>query len=820
MHPEDKEKTAVSTGTGLWQFNVMPFGLCNAPLTFERLMETVLQGLTWKTCLVYLDDVIILGKTFEGQLKNIEQVFNKLRAANLRLSPKKWALFQKEVPYLGHIISADGIRTDPEKTEAVRCWPVPRNQHEIRSFLGLCSYYRKFIKNFAQITRPLHQLTENGRLFEWSEDCATVYEKLERVLSSSPVLSYPKPGDMFIHDTDASNTAIGAVLSQLQDGEEKVIAYYSRVINSFPQKLNAFRTVWDSVTASDQTLTNPTARLLKEESRMTATDDETTRLALQVNALQVKLDEQSLKSTKKKSISEIKRNTNCNYCKKKGHWAQQCRSRIDDAQKNKNRNSSASMHMTNQLKYFSKLEKLDAPVLVTIANDKVIEATAKGTISLQAQVDNKRHNRVMAFFRDLITMDQQDYGSILTPDCYQTAIQSNENEEWTEAMKQEMESLIKNDTWELVPKPKDHPVIDNKTILPIAIENDMKLRQFDVQTAFLYGDLEENIYMRQPFGFRDKDNPDYVSHSGNPASSDFGTPSLMLRERTAIVYWAMEIPKNGESLQVTEDQQDKKKQATPAAQQQPERRTKIPPIVFRQKDKYDKITKRLNDKRVSYGCGVTTKEGVRTHSPTIEDYRAMIRRRALLRVISGYRTVSTEAVQVLAGIPPIHLLVLERIRLSTRPERNAQARRTERDITINEWQKEWESSSEKGSWTKKLIKNLSSWVNCQHKKTDYYVTQALSGHGSFKAYTKKIGKTDEICMYCHDIDTAEHTVFICERWENYRNTAILQLGHALTKENLIETMIESEEASNVVHDMLRKIMTAKEDEERIAQVQQ
>ncbi|KAH0999122.1 hypothetical protein HUJ04_001339, partial [Dendroctonus ponderosae] len=208
---------------------------------------------------------------------------------------------------------------------------------------------------------------------------------------------------------------------------------------------------------------------------------------------------------------------------------------------------------------------------------------------------------------------------------------------------------------------------------------------------------------------------------------------------------------------------------------------------------------------------------------SMQKYKTMLgklQRRALLRVISGYRTVSTEAVQVLAGIPPIHLLELERIRLSTRPERNAQARRTERDITINEWQKEWESSSEKGSWTKKLIKNLSSWVNCQHKKTDYYVTQALSGHGSFKAYTKKIGKTDDICMYCHDIDTAEHTVFICERWENYRNTAILQLGHALTKENLIETMIESEEASNVVHDMLRKIMTAKEDEERIAQVQQ
>ncbi|KAH1009937.1 hypothetical protein HUJ05_004313 [Dendroctonus ponderosae] len=180
----------------------MPFGLCNAPVTSERLMETVLQGLTWKTCLSCKPEV---------------------KPKEVRIIP--------EVRYLGHIISADGIRTDPEKTEAVRCWPVPRNQHEIRSSLELCSYYRKFIKNFAQIARPIHQLTENGRPSEWSEDCATAYEELKRALSSPPVLSYPNPGDMFILNTDASNTAIGDVLSQLQDGEEKVIAYYSRVLS-------------------------------------------------------------------------------------------------------------------------------------------------------------------------------------------------------------------------------------------------------------------------------------------------------------------------------------------------------------------------------------------------------------------------------------------------------------------------------------------------------------------------------------------------------------------------------------------------------------
>ncbi|GBN71776.1 Retrovirus-related Pol polyprotein from transposon 297, partial [Araneus ventricosus] len=116
---EDKEKTTFTTGQGLWQFKVMPFGLCNAPATFERLMETVLRGLTSEACLVYLDDIIIVGRTFQEHLNNIRKVFQRLQKANLKLSPKKCRFFRKEVSYLGHIISADGVKTDPEKTKAV-----------------------------------------------------------------------------------------------------------------------------------------------------------------------------------------------------------------------------------------------------------------------------------------------------------------------------------------------------------------------------------------------------------------------------------------------------------------------------------------------------------------------------------------------------------------------------------------------------------------------------------------------------------------------------------------------------------------------------
>lgn len=231
MAPEDKEKTAFSIGTGLWQFTVMPFGLCNAPATFERLMESVLRGLSLDICLVYLDDIIVLGRSFAHQLKNLELVFERLRAANLKLNPKKCNLFRKRVNYLGHVVSDEGISVDPEKTRAICEWPVPRNKHEVRSFLGLCTYYRRYVKGFANVAKPLTRLTEEKRIFEWNSDCQDAFEELKKTLVSAPILGYPRTEGKFILDTDASNTAIGGVLSQLQDGEERVIAYFSKVLS-------------------------------------------------------------------------------------------------------------------------------------------------------------------------------------------------------------------------------------------------------------------------------------------------------------------------------------------------------------------------------------------------------------------------------------------------------------------------------------------------------------------------------------------------------------------------------------------------------------
>ena len=145
MEAKDKEKTAFTTGNGLWQFKVMPFGLCNAPATFERLMDRVLAGLPPETAMVYIDDILVSGQTFQEQLDNLEQVFQCLRNAKLKLSPKKCHLFQKQVKYLGHIISQNGVSTDPEKVKTVWEWPRPTCITEVRQFLGLCSYYGRFI---------------------------------------------------------------------------------------------------------------------------------------------------------------------------------------------------------------------------------------------------------------------------------------------------------------------------------------------------------------------------------------------------------------------------------------------------------------------------------------------------------------------------------------------------------------------------------------------------------------------------------------------------------------------------------------------------
>ena len=205
----------------------MPFGLCNAPSTFQRLMELVLAGLRWDICLAYLDDIVVFGRTFEEYLQRLRTVLSWLRDANLKLNPKKCQFFQQSVSFLGHVISRHGVSTDPTKIENIEKWPTPINVQKLQSFLGLASYYRRFVKGFEEIATPLHRLLQKGT-FIWSEDCDLAFNSLKQNLMSAPVLGYPQTGSTFYLDTDASKNGIGAVLSQKQREVERVIAYGSR----------------------------------------------------------------------------------------------------------------------------------------------------------------------------------------------------------------------------------------------------------------------------------------------------------------------------------------------------------------------------------------------------------------------------------------------------------------------------------------------------------------------------------------------------------------------------------------------------------------
>ena len=245
LHPDDKEKTAFTTGTSLYHFNVMPFGLVNAPMTFQRLMEVALHGLHWAKCLIYLDDCIVIGKDFDEHLSNLAEVFERFRTAGLKLKPSKCQLLKKQVTYLGHTISTEGILPDPVNTDKVREWSTPTSASEVRSFLGLASYYRRFIPSFSQIAAPLNHLTQKKVPFEWSESCESSFQHLKMALINPPILAYPNFGQEFTLSTDASNNAIGAILSQNRDNKERVIAYFSASLTSTQQKWSTYdRELW------------------------------------------------------------------------------------------------------------------------------------------------------------------------------------------------------------------------------------------------------------------------------------------------------------------------------------------------------------------------------------------------------------------------------------------------------------------------------------------------------------------------------------------------------------------------------------------------
>ncbi|KAJ9522138.1 hypothetical protein QJQ45_005140 [Haematococcus lacustris] len=231
--PEDIHKTAFRTRYGHFEFTVLPFGLCNAPATFQRLMNDVLHDLLDDCVLVYLDDILIFSRTPQEHIAHLRRVLDLLRKHKLYAKLSKCEFGMDQTAFLGHIVSASGIACDPAKVAAVQSWPIPTTVHEVRSFLGLANYYRRFVKDFSTIAAPLTALTradghDKQGVVAWGQAQQSAFDALKQALVSAPILIAPDPSQPYTLRCDASSIGIGAVLSQGTGSAERVVAYHSR----------------------------------------------------------------------------------------------------------------------------------------------------------------------------------------------------------------------------------------------------------------------------------------------------------------------------------------------------------------------------------------------------------------------------------------------------------------------------------------------------------------------------------------------------------------------------------------------------------------
>ena len=226
IQKDSREKTAFRTKYGLFHFNKLPFGLCNSPSTYGRAMNMVLKGLNWDTVLAFLDDICVIGRTEEEHLTNLEQVFKRFKEFHMKLKPRKCSIFQKEVEFLGRRVGVNGVKLTDQSKEVIEKWKDPETVKELEQFLGLANYHRRFVKNFSKIVDPLNQLMRT-KDFEWGKEQRKAFEEIKRALLSPEVLTIPDTKGKFVLDCDASTVAIGAQLSQIQQGEERTIAYGS-----------------------------------------------------------------------------------------------------------------------------------------------------------------------------------------------------------------------------------------------------------------------------------------------------------------------------------------------------------------------------------------------------------------------------------------------------------------------------------------------------------------------------------------------------------------------------------------------------------------
>ena len=249
MDEESKQYTAFTVGPlGFYECQRMPFGLTNAPATFQRLMETCLGDLHLTKCIIYLDDIVIFSKTLDDHIERLRSILQKLKSAGLKLKPSKCDFFKRKITYLGHVVSEQGVETDPEKVKAVKDWPIPKTVTEVRSFLGFANHYRRFLKGYANIARPLNKLISGDNAkrksaeVKWEEEHQVAFQGLKDLLSAAPVLAYADYQKPFTLNTDASGFGLGAALYQKDDeGHERPVAYASRTLTKCEKKYPAHK---------------------------------------------------------------------------------------------------------------------------------------------------------------------------------------------------------------------------------------------------------------------------------------------------------------------------------------------------------------------------------------------------------------------------------------------------------------------------------------------------------------------------------------------------------------------------------------------------